>query len=491
MDFQDVNQFKNVRALLMGDFMVDKYILGNVNRISPEAPVPVLEVVSKEARLGGAGNVVNNIISLGAQVRILGCVGSDADGAWIKNSLRQSGADVSFLYEGEKVQTIVKTRVAANNQQFLRYDEETIRDAPAEYIGRIKENAERILDGVNVIVFSDYGKGMVVPELSQFLIRHAKERNIPVVIDPKGRDYSKYRGATVCTPNSKELREASGKAVGTEEELTRAGQALREAIDLDDLIVTRSEKGISLFERGREAKEDFPARAKEVVDVTGAGDTVIAVLSLGLAVGLPIQECCILANHAASIVISKFGTATTTAEEMIGRSRDLDGKKLVGIEEIRSISAELRARGKKVVFTNGCFDLLHAGHLSSLTQARSFGDVLVVGLNSDASVKVIKGESRPIIGQKDRAALLSSLSMVDYVVIFDEPDPQKLIEAVLPDVLVKGEDWKGKGIIGSDVVEKHSGRVEFLHLEAGLSTTNIIRKIRSVYTGDAASEKER
>lgn len=470
-----------VSVLVVGDFMLDEYILGSVNRISPEAPVPVLEVKERQIKLGGAGNVINNITSFGAKATVLTRIGNDGNGSYLKQELEKMGVETKHIFVDEGLSTITKTRVVAKNQQFLRYDEETVRDISEVYIDYIKNHMEEIFQNINVVLISDYGKGVVTKPLAQMLIGYAREHQIPIVVDPKGRDYSKYSGATICTPNMNELEQVSGYKIDTEEKVLEAGLKLCEDIQLDVLLVTRSEKGISSIFRGSGFKNDYPAVAKEVVDVTGAGDTVISVVSLAIASGYSIEEACRLANKAASIVISKFGCATTTVKELRKLS-DYDNKKIVDNETLAEITEHLRSEGKKIVFTNGCFDILHAGHISSFEQAKAYGDVLVVGLNSDASIKRIKGDKRPIVEEKYRAKLLASLNIVDYVTVFEEDTPEHLIQKILPNVLVKGKDWMGKAVAGQDFLEETGGEVQFIDLEQGLSTTNIIKKIQKTYT---------
>ena len=468
----DINKCK---VLIYGDFMVDKYIMGNVKRISPEAPVPILEVTKKNSKLGGAGNVVNNILALGASTRVLGCVGDDADGMWILNRLNKRNADTAFMRTDSEVMTIVKTRVVSKNQQYIRLDEERIEDIPDSYEQYVREHIEEILADIQVIIISDYGKGAVTKKIAGFLIECANERNIPVVVDPKGKDYSKYKGATVCTPNTNELKVVTVITSEAEEELTKAGFALRDEISLQYLMLTRSEKGISVFDGDK--KKDYPAVEKDVVDVTGAGDTVVSVVALGLAVGYEIGECSKLANLAASVVCSKFGAATLSMNELLecilysGEFKNIDAEVAVFIAE------NLREKGKKVVFTNGCFDLVHAGHISSFNQAKAFGDVLIVAVNSDASVKRIKGEKRPIVSQQNRIAMLCALECVDYVILMEDDNPINLIKAIKPDITVKGKDWEHKHLPEREVVESYGGEVKFIEMEEGLSTTNIISKI--------------
>lgn len=475
MQVDKLHDISKCKVLIYGDFMVDKYIIGSVKRISPEAPVPILEVTKKNSKLGGAGNVVNNILALGASTRVLGCVGDDADGQWIVNQLKKQCADTGFLKTNEQVMTIVKTRVVSKNQQYLRLDEERIQDIPQEYAQYIQENIEEILTDISVLIISDYGKGAVTKELAGFLIEHANRANIPIVVDPKGKDYSKYVGATVCTPNTNELKVVTGITSEEESVITEAGFKLRQDISLKYLMLTRSEKGISIFDETK--KTDYPAVAKDVIDVTGAGDTVVSVVALGLAVGYEIGECSKLANLAASVVCSKFGAATLSMNELLecilytGEFKNIDAEVAVFISE------NLKEKGKKVVFTNGCFDLVHAGHVSSFNQAKSMGDVLIVAVNSDASVKRLKGDKRPIVSEQNRMAMLCALECIDYVILMEDDNPINLIQAIKPDITVKGKDWENKYLPEREVVEGYGGEVRFIELEKGLSTTNIINKI--------------
>ena len=482
MDYGKLDNFNRLKVLVLGDFMLDKYIMGSVKRISPEAPVPVINVKKKEVHLGGAGNVINNICSLGATARIISCIGKDESGDYLISRMNEKGVDTRFIWQKEEEQTIVKTRVVSKGQQFLRYDEETVRDVCEEYVEYVEKNLEAIFEDINIVIISDYGKGSVTFDSAQTVIRKARNKNIPVIIDPKGSDYKKYTGATTCTPNMAEFRQViheNGEL--SEKEIAEKAQKLCEEINLDYLLVTRSEQGMSLVEKESGHKADFPAVAQEVIDVTGAGDTVISTFSLALAAGLSLPDACEMANDAASIVISKFGAATATLEEIKSRGYGGRATKLLQLNELVEIVKKLKADHKKIVFTNGCFDLVHAGHISSFAQAKALGDILIVGLNSDASIRRIKGEKRPIVDQVNRAKLLSAISLIDYIVIFDDDTPEKLVEAIIPDVLVKGKDWAGKVVVGQDVVEAHGGKVSLIDLEDGLSTTNIIEKIRNTY----------
>lgn len=478
------------RILVFGDYMVDEYLYGSTNRISPEAPVPVVAVKQRESRLGGAGNVVQNLLALGAQVTAVTYIGADANGDWIKSHLQGLGVNCIGIQQSTEVITTTKTRITAQNQQLLRCDNELIVKLPTHFLEFLKEHIKEWIAQARAVIISDYGKGVVTEESARLIIDAAEQMSIPVIVDPKGTDYHKYRGATVCTPNMKELRLAVGSNVQTESEILEACTALCRECGIKNILATRSEKGMSFVSAVGE-KRDFPAIAKEVVDVTGAGDTVISVFSICYAAGISVSDCCRLANIGASVVVSRFGCATVSfdeIEQLDGNDTQAEGCCL-GRKDAAAKAARLRQMGKRIVFTNGCFDIVHAGHISSFRQAKSFGDVLFLGLNSDASIRRIKGEKRPIVSQKNRAALLSAISYIDYIVIFEENTPEALIREICPDVLVKGADWRGKEVAGGRFVEEHGGEVRFIDLEQGLSTTGIIEKILDVY-GDQRRKDE-
>jgi len=465
-----VNIFRDQKIIVIGDVMLDTYINGKVGRISPEAPVPVLSVKSTKHYLGGAGNVVNNITTLEAYVRLLTCFGNDTAGDNILSIINKEQVDINFILQNRNIDTIQKVRLVSKHHQLLRYDIEKVEPVCNDYCDFIKKNINNIFTEINSVIISDYAKGMITEYTAQIIIEEANKRNIPVLIDPKGVNYYKYRGATICKPNMKEFIEISGSSEDiSEEEILSYGISIINKYNFKYLIITRAEKGITLIKNNK--KYDFAALTQEVSDVTGAGDTVAAILSLGLGAGIKIDECCRLANKAAAIAVSKFGSATVLFHELFLTNKLMDLGSL--------LAKGLRSQNKKIVFTNGCFDILHAGHIESFELAKSFGDILIVGLNSDRSIKAIKGESRPIISQNDRAKLLCAISCIDYVIIFDEDTPERLIKEILPDVLVKGADWRGKPIAGLDVVEANGGRMEFIKFEQGLSTTKIIEKIKN------------
>ena len=472
-----------INALVIGDLMLDQYLWGKAERISPEAPVQVVDVTREEIRIGGAGNVANNLVALGCRVSVASVVGGDENGTILLHAFSGKGIDVTGIVEDPSPTTSRKTRVLAANQQIVRIDRES-----RDEIG--PDNEQRIIDYLNahggrfnVILVSDYLKGVLTPTLLAEVITYARRREIPVVVDPKGSDYTKYRGATVLTPNRKEAEAASGIAIRDEESLCRAGERLLETADLTALVITRSEEGMSLFLRGGQVVH-IPTYAREVFDVTGAGDTVLAVLGMALAGGVGFADGARLANVAAGVAVGKVGTSTVSPAEIVGSVGFQHGEgdaKVKNLDALAVIIAAEKARGKQVVFTNGCFDLLHVGHVKYLQKARGFGDLLVLGLNSDASIRRLKGEKRPLIGQEERAHILAALDCVDYVVVFDEDTPLTLIETLRPAVLVKGGDYTLDGVVGREVVESYGGRVELVAFVDGRSTTNIIEKILKAY----------
>lgn len=470
-----LEKFRNQSLLVVGDMMVDKYIMGSVERISPEAPVPVLRQQKVTRKLGGTGNVLINAISLGAKVRAVGCVGNDVEGTYFRECLRTFGIDDSYIFQSAS--TIVKTRVSASNQQFIRIDEETITLPSAQIVQNLISEVDKLMSGITVVIISDYAKGFVTEEVAQIVIKAARERNIPVLVDPKGKSAGKYKGATAITPNNKEFLDLTGlSAIPDEETIAAEGKKLCENNGFKYLVFTRSEKGISTVSCDSGEKCDYPAVVKELVDVTGAGDTVVTTIALALGAGFSMSKCVKIANLAASIVISRFGAAQTTIAELTAAMYP-KANVATDLDEILAQISLQKSQGKRIVFTNGCFDIVHAGHISSFYQAREFGDVLIVGVNSDDSIRRIKGEKRPIVDLPNRIALLSALKCVDYVIPFEDDTPQKLIELIKPDVLVKGKDWEGKTVAGGDFVRANGGTVEFINLEQGLSTTNIINKI--------------
>ena len=475
---------RGIRALIVGDLMIDEYLWGNAERISPEAPVQVVDVVREELRLGGAGNVANNLVALGCRVTVCSVIGGDENGTVLRHIFTGKGVDLSGLFEDPMRMTIRKTRVVAAHQQIVRIDRESREPLNPEFEEHITGFISERAGDYDVILVSDYLKGVLTDKVLTAVIGAGRTRGIPVVVDPKGSNFGRYRGATILTPNRKEAELASGVRINDETTLTAAAVNLIAAGELAAVLITRSEEGMSLFQSSGLAVH-IPTVAREVYDVTGAGDTVIAVLGLVLACGGGYEEAARLANVAAGIAVGKLGTSTVSPDEIISAvgsdHRDSEAK-IKNRDALAAIIAAEKLRGKRVVFTNGCFDLLHVGHVKYLQKARGFGDILVLGLNSDASVRRLKGEKRPLIGEEERAHLLAALDCVDYVVIFDEDTPYQLIQTIQPLVLVKGGDYTPEGVVGKDIVESYGGRVELVQFVDGRSTTNIIEKIVESYS---------
>ncbi len=473
----------DIRVLVVGDLMLDEYLWGKAERISPEAPVQVVDVQREELRLGGAGNVVNNLVALGCRVTACSIIGDDENGQLLLDAFASRGVDIGGIFTDPERRTSKKTRVVASNQQIVRIDRESRGAISEKSDQKLVEYIRNHAEGCQVILVSDYLKGVLTAGVLAALVEAGRVAGIPVVVDPKGADYGRYRGVTILTPNRKEAEAATGIAINDDESLCRAAESLFARAELKALLITRSEQGMSLFlDQGR--VEHIPTVAREVFDVTGAGDTVLAVLGLALAGGLPFDEAARLANVAAGIAVAKVGTSTVAPAEIIaevGRGHLDSDTKIKNPDVLQRVVAEARSRRQKVVFTNGCFDLIHVGHVKYLQKARSFGDLLILGLNSDASVKRLKGEKRPLISQDERAHLLAALDCVDYLVIFDEDTPLRLIESVRPDVLVKGGDYSREGVVGFDLVESWGGRVELVEFVDGKSTSGIIEKIVERY----------
>ena len=471
--------FASLRVLVVGDLMLDRYVEGEVERISPEAPVPVLRQAREYSRPGGAANVAMNLAGLGLQTTLCGRLGRDAAGEELRGLMERSGVQAGSVLEGA-ASTITKTRVVSRTQQLLRLDVEG-REAPApDEDAALAEHAARVVSGMHAVVLSDYAKGTLSPAVCHSVIEAARRERIPVLVDPKTRDFSRYRGSTTICPNLAELSVATGVAAHQTEALLEAAHTLLQQIDVAFLTVTMSERGIRVLQQG---KPDFvsPAKAREVYDVSGAGDTVIATLAASLAAGLGLPTAVELANLAAGIVVGKLGTVPVSAGEMVGlltRSPTVSSnEKVLARERARARVEEWRAEGETIVFTNGCFDLLHVGHITLLEDCRRFGSKLVVALNTDASVSKLKGPSRPIVSENERAKVMAALAAVDLVTMFHEPTPLELIELLRPDVVVKGGDYTVQTVVGHEVVAGYGGRVEIVPTVKGFSTTNIVRKL--------------
>jgi len=467
---------KSPRIIVIGDLMIDHYLWGECNRVSPEAPVQVVNIEKESMLLGGAGNVINNLKALGAKVDVISIIGKCETSKELKLLLKSIKVDTKYLYAEQDRITSKKSRIIATQQQVVRFDSESSNEITEKSQNHILKSFKKIILDCELVLLSDYGKGILTNKLTQSLINIANSHDKKVLVDPKGFDYSKYKGAYLLTPNIKEASEATNINIIDDSSLNNAIIELKNQCSLDVSLITLSDRGVAIYD---DELRIYPTFAREVFDVTGAGDTVLSSLGFALACNLSLDEAVEFSNLAAGVVVGKIGSATATLNEIIEYESSLNKSSskthIKTTNEIISLSIELKDKGKKIVFTNGCFDLLHTGHVKYLETAKSFGDVLIIGLNSDRSVTALKGEGRPINMQMDRAYILAALEVVDYVVIFDEDTPYNLIKAIKPYTLVKGGDYKGKKVIGQDIA-KELQLVEFID---DRSSTQTIRKIQT------------
>lgn len=467
----NIPDFSETRVVVAGDVMLDRYLFGSTGRISPEAPVPVVHVHETDDRPGGAANVAVNLAALGAATSLVGVVGKDSAADSLASILGEQNIECAFAIADDRP-TIKKTRVQSRGQQLIRLDEE---NAAAMSGDAMTSTLKGTLDGAGAVVLSDYGKGALADVVD--MIAACRDAGVPVLVDPKGTDFSKYRGASLITPNQSEFEAVAGKS-DSDEDLVARARAMMDELELDALLVTRSEKGMLLVEAGSEPLF-LSTQAREVYDVTGAGDTVIATLAGALASGQNLSSAAALANIAAGLVVRKIGVATVTLGEISAalHERGQGGRGLVELDALLPLVREARERNERIVMTNGCFDVLHAGHVSYLEEAKSLGDRLIIAVNDDDSVRRLKGESRPINSLEDRLLVLAGLAAVDWVVPFSEDTPADLISALLPDVLVKGGDYKPEEIAGATDVLQNGGEVRVLAFRDGLSSSRIINKL--------------
>ena len=466
---------KKPNILVIGDLMIDHYLWGSCDRISPEAPVQVVNVKKESSVLGGAGNVINNLVTLGSVVDVISVIGNDSVANELKSLLEKIDVPTSNLVVENNRKTSKKSRLIASQQQVLRYDMESIDDINENSHKQIIQTLEKNIDKYSSIILSDYGKGVLTTNLTKEIIKIANKNSIKVLVDPKGKDYSKYKGSYTLTPNKKEAMEATNIDIKDENSLIEALKNLKMQCNLEVSLITLSEQGIAIFDDELTIK---PTVAREVYDVTGAGDTVIASIAFALGNNLDIKDAIYFANLAAGVVVGKIGSATTTLDEIYEYEYSLHKSNSTShiktFDEIKTLSSKLHSQGKKIVFTNGCFDILHVGHVKYLEVAKSYGDVLILGLNADSSVRKLKGPTRPINTQDDRAYILASLESVDYVVIFEEETPYELIKLIKPHVLVKGGDYEGKDVVGQDIANE----LKLVQFVDGKSTTNTIKRIQ-------------
>lgn len=464
------------KFLVIGDIMLDKYCSGTINRISPEAPVPVLRNTGEKNILGGAANVATNLVGMGQQVYLMACIGKDEAGATITKLLGEQGIDTSMVAVEKNRPTTLKTRFVAGNQQLLRVDDESTMDLMDETKEELLRKYEELIDNFDLILISDYMKGVLSKEFTQRLIGIANAHSKKVIVDVKDRDSSKYAGSFLLKPNRKELNELSGMPVESMDEVIEAMKTLRGKASCDTILATLSADGMAYLDENDNVTFE-KCESKKVYDVVGAGDTAFAYVAVAMTFGLKTNEMLKLANTASSIKITKFGTAVVTIEEVIEELFCEANK----IQTIHTIAKALEPhRGQKIVFTNGCFDILHIGHIKYLKEAKARGDILVLGLNSDESVKRLKGPTRPINREKDRMDMLAEMEFIDYVVLFEEDTPYNLIAQVMPDILVKGGDYQVDNIVGADIVRNSGGKVEIIPFVEGKSTTNIINSMKKL-----------
>jgi len=472
-----MKQFKDStpNILVIGDLMIDHYLWGSCDRISPEAPVQVVDIAKETTVLGGAGNVINNLKTLGAKVSVSSVIGADDNGCELLEMLKKIDVDSKNIIIQDDRKTSKKSRVIAVSQQILRYDNETKDDINSKSIDSILESLNNDIVNYDIVILSDYGKGVLTDRFSQEIIKLANSKGIKVLVDPKGSDFTKYKGAYLLTPNKKEAILATNIDIVDDNSLEKVLVKLKTDCDLDISLVTLSEDGIATFD---EKLKKFPTVAKEVFDVTGAGDTVIASIAFALSMGKTIEEVASFANLAAGVVVGKIGSATVSIDEIeeyeASLHKSCSDSHIKSFDEIQTIVQRYKDNGKRVVFTNGCFDILHIGHVKYLQIAKSFGDILVVGLNSDESVSRLKGPTRPVNIAEDRAYLLAALEAVDFVVPFSEDTPYNLIKMLSPDILVKGGDYKGKEVVGTEF----STELKLVDFVDGKSTTRTIEKIK-------------
>ena len=476
----DISKFEKCNLLVVGDLMFDEYLWGDVDRISPEAPVQVVSVKEENYTLGGSGNVANNLIALGAKVSIAGVIGSDKCGHLVLAKLNELGVTTEGVVEELERPTTRKTRIISGNQQVLRIDRETKKDITQQTLDVILNYLKQVMPDVDLVLISDYGKGLITAALLNSLIYIVKKYNRVSIADPKGRDFLKYSGVSLLTPNKKEASLVSGIEIVDESTLIQAGNRILETVTTEKLLITCGKNGMVLFENNKEPYY-ITAQTRQVFDVSGAGDTVIAVLGLAVASGASFVKAASIANTAASIVVSKVGTATVSKNELLSALTpvcDYATTKHISISKLPAVVQKLKADNKKIVLTNGCFDLLHAGHVMLLSASKKLGDVLVVAIDNDESVRKLKGHGRPIISAKERLSILGSLDSVDYVVLFSSNQLSKIIEIIRPNILTKGSNYIFEDVTGREIVERCGGRVLLIPITNKVSSSSIINNIK-------------
>ncbi len=476
----DLSKFETCHILVVGDLMIDEYLWGEVDRISPEAPVQVVSVQDEELTLGGSGNVVNNLVALGARVSAVGVTGAGSNGKLLRDMLDELGVDTRGVITEPNRSTTKKTRIIADHQQVLRIDKETKSNISHQTWETVAQAAENIIPEVDVVLISDYGKGLITGQLLSQLTRAARKHGKLTIADPKGLDFTKYSGVNVITPNKKEAALAAGVEIVDDPSLFEAGQRLLQKTGVDKLVITCGKEGMVYFEPHSQPQK-ISTKARQVYDVSGAGDTVLALLGLAVACDMSFKDGLTLANTGAGIVVGKVGTATVSKRELAAALQltpDDIASKQIDLGELTSIVKDLRKKGKRIVFTNGCFDLLHVGHLKLLAASKQLGDILIVAVDDDDSVRQLKGPDRPIIRAGERVRIISGLDCVDHVILFSSRELDKLIDIARPDVLTKGSNYQSTEVFGREIVEGHGGRVELIPITEDVSSTQIINNIK-------------
>ncbi len=476
----DIKKFAGCRILVAGDLMLDEYLWGDVERISPEAPVQVVSVVSDEHTLGGAGNVISNLAALGAKVSAVGVIGCGTNGQRVLKKLKALGVHTQGVIQDRQRPTTRKTRVIANHQHVIRFDKESKTAINRQTMNKISHAASEMMADVDLILVSDYGKGLITKALMNKLIAAAREHNKTIVVDPKGLDFKKYAGASLITPNKKETALAAGIEIVDDHTLAKAADHLMHKTGIAKILVTCGKDGMVYFERNAQPYQ-IGTRARQVFDVSGAGDTVLATLGLGIAAGYSIQEAIGVANAAAGIVVGKVGTATVSQTELaaaLNLTPEPASHKHKTLAELSVVARKQKKNGRRIVLTNGCFDLLHVGHIMLLSASKQLGDVLIVAIDDDASVKNLKGPDRPVIKAAERLRIISALDSVDYVVVFASHQLNDVLETLRPDVLTKGSNYEANTVFGREIVEKYGGRVVIIAVTENISSTRIINTIR-------------
>jgi len=479
MEF-NIATFDRYRVLVVGDLMMDEYLWGDVDRISPEAPVQVVAVNREEFTLGGSGNVVNNLAALGARVSAVGVIGTGSDGRLLLEQFNALGVNTRGIIQEPNRPTTRKTRIIAAHQHVLRIDRETRKEISGDNFVEMTKAIIDQIPKVDVVLISDYGKGVVTPTLIAKIVETAKKHNRCVIADPKGLDFTKYAGVSLITPNRKEAALAAGVEITDNAGLVRAAEKILSAVNIKSLLITCGSDGMVLFEKNKPPYR-IKSKARQVFDVSGAGDTVLSTFGLAVAAGLSFKQSANIANTAAGIVVGKLGTATISQKELteaLSGGSDSEPPKFVPLDKLEPLIAGIREKGQKIVLTNGCFDVLHAGHIKLFSTSRRLGDVLIVAIDDDQSVRTLKGEGRPVIDARQRIQILSALDSIDHVVLFSSDELDRLIELIRPDILTKGSNYASDEVTGHQLVEKLGGRVEMILIDDRISSSRIINTIK-------------